>query len=49
MDVASYDEIMHETQALLKILAFADREIEAGDTVPIEEVMAEFGMEATQA
>ena len=49
MDVASYDEIMQETQALLKILAFPDREIEAGDTVPIEEVMAEFGMEAAQA
>ena len=49
VDVASYDEMMHETQTLLKILAFADGEIEAGDTVPIEEVMAEFGVEAAQA
>ena len=49
VDVASYEEMMHETQVLLKILAFADREIEAGQTVPIEEVMAEFGMEAAQA
>jgi len=45
VDVASYEE-MHETQVLLKILAFADKEIEAGETVPIEEVMAEFGVEA---
>jgi prevent-host-death family protein len=49
MDVSSYEEMMHETQTLLKILALADKEIEAGETVPIEEVMAEFGMEAEQA
>ena len=36
VDVASYDEMMQETQALLKLLAIADKEIEAGDTVPIE-------------
>lgn len=48
MDVASYDEMMQETQALLKILAQADSEIEAGDTVPIEDVMQEFGVEAAQ-
>jgi len=48
VDVASYEEMMHETQVLLKILAFADREIEAGQTVPIEEVMAECGVEAAQ-
>jgi prevent-host-death family protein len=49
VDVASYDKMMNETQVLLKILAFADKEIEAGETVPIEEVMAEFDVEATQA
>jgi prevent-host-death family protein len=49
VDVASYDEIMNETQVLLKILAFADKEIEVGETVSIEEVMAEFGVEVTQA
>ena len=49
MDVLSYEELMNETQVLLKILALADKEIEAGETVPIEEVMAEFGVEASQA
>ena len=49
MDVASYDEMMHDTQDLIKVLALADKEIEAGETVPIEEVMAEFGMEAVEA
>jgi prevent-host-death family protein len=49
MDVASYDDLMQETQALLKILAIADKEIETGDTVPIEDVMAEFGVEASKA
>jgi prevent-host-death family protein len=44
MDVASYDDMMQETQVLLKILAHADKEIEAGDTVPIEDVMREFGV-----
>jgi len=34
------------SQALLKILAHADKEIEDGETVPIEDVMAEFGVEA---
>jgi prevent-host-death family protein len=47
VDVASYDE-MHETQALIKILALAEKEIEAGKTVPIEVVMAEFGVEAAR-
>jgi prevent-host-death family protein len=46
MDVASYDEMMHETQALLKVLAHADREIQAGDTIPIEDLMKEYGVEA---
>jgi prevent-host-death family protein len=49
VDVASYDELMQETQALLKVLALAEKEIEAGETVPVEEVMAEFGVEALQA
>lgn len=49
LDVVSYEEMMQETQALLKVLAMADRQIEAGDTVPIEEIMAEFGVEAAQA
>jgi prevent-host-death family protein len=41
VDVASYDEMMHETQVLLKILAFADKEIEAGETIPISEIIKE--------
>jgi prevent-host-death family protein len=49
VDVISYDEMVHETATLLKILSHADREIEAGETVPIEEVMEEFGVEATEA
>jgi prevent-host-death family protein len=49
MDVASYEEMMHETQVLLKVLALTEKEIDAGETVPIEEVMAEFGVEAPQA
>jgi prevent-host-death family protein len=49
VDVASYEAMMLETQALLKLLAMADKDIEDGNTVPIEEVMAEFGVEAVQA
>jgi prevent-host-death family protein len=49
VDVISYEQMMDETQALLKILSLADKEIESGETVPIEEVMAEFGVEAAQA
>jgi prevent-host-death family protein len=49
VDVASYEQMMDETQALLKVLAQADKEVEAGDTIPIEEVMAEFGVEAVEA
>ena len=49
VDVVSYEQMMGETQALLKILALADKEIDAGETVPIEEVMAEYGMEAVEA
>ena len=49
VDVASYDEMTQETQTLLKILALADKEIEAGETVPLEEVLCEFGVEAVEA
>ena len=49
VDVVSYEQMMGETQALLKILALADKEIDAGETVPIEEVMAEYGMGAVEA
>jgi prevent-host-death family protein len=45
MDVRSYEQAQ-ETLALLQILAHADKEIEAGETVPIEDVMEEFGVEA---
>jgi hypothetical protein len=37
---------MDETLALLKVLTLADKEIETGETVPIEEVIKEFGVEA---
>jgi hypothetical protein len=40
---------MQETMSLLKVLALADREIEAGETVPIEDVMTEFGVEGAQS
>jgi prevent-host-death family protein len=49
MDVISYEQMMDETQTLLKTLAHADRQIEAGETLPIEEVMEEFGAEAVEA
>jgi prevent-host-death family protein len=48
VDIASYEQTQ-ETLALLKVLAIADKEIEAGDSVPIEEVMAEYDMEAKRA
>lgn len=38
-DVASYEETQ-ETLALLKLLALGNREIEAGKTKPIENVVA---------
>ncbi len=49
VDVASYEDMMNETQALLKILELTEKEIEAGETVPIEKVMAEFGVETPKA
>jgi prevent-host-death family protein len=48
VDIASYEQTQ-ETLALLKVLALADKEIEAGDSVPIEEVLAEYDMEAKRA
>jgi prevent-host-death family protein len=48
VDIASYEETQ-ETLALLKVLAIADKEIEAGDSVPIEEVMAEYDMATKRA
>jgi hypothetical protein len=44
MDVVSYDEMMEETEKLVRVLALADKEIEAGETVPIEDVMKEYGV-----
>ena len=40
VDVHSYEE-SQETMALLQILAIGEKEIEAGQTYPIEEVIAE--------
>jgi len=48
VDIASYEQTQ-ETLALLKVLAIADKEIEAVDSVPIEEVLAEYDMEAKRA
>jgi prevent-host-death family protein len=45
MDVVSYDDMMQETERLIRVLTLADQEIEAGDTVPIEDVMKEYGVE----
>ena len=49
IDIASYDELMQEARTLVKILDLADKEIAAGDTVPVEEVMKEFGVEGAKA
>jgi prevent-host-death family protein len=43
VDIKSFEE-QQETLALLKLLAIADKEIEAGESIPIEEIMAEFGI-----
>jgi prevent-host-death family protein len=48
VDIASYEQTQ-ETLALLKVLAIADKEIEAGESVPIEEVLAEYDMETKRA
>ena len=39
MDVVSYEEMMDETQALLKILAIGKKQVEAGQTYPLAEVI----------
>jgi prevent-host-death family protein len=49
IDVVTYDELMLETETLVKILAVADKEIEAGATVPIEEIMEEYGVKPEKA
>jgi prevent-host-death family protein len=41
MDIHSYEE-SQETMALLKILAIGNLEIEAGQTFPLSDVIAEF-------
>ena len=43
IDVHSYER-SQETLALLQVLALADKEIEGSESVPIEDVMAEFGL-----
>ena len=48
MDVTSYEQTQ-ETLALLKLLAIADKEIEAGEFVSAEEMMAEYGVKAKRA
>jgi prevent-host-death family protein len=40
VDVHSYEE-SQETMALLRILALGQKEIEAGQTVPLDEVIAD--------
>ena len=47
VDVHSYEQMMDETQTLLKILALTEKEVATGKTIPIEEVMAEFGVESS--
>jgi len=47
VDVRTYEQ-SQETMALLKILAIADKEIESGETVQIEDVMKEFGMKGAR-
>jgi hypothetical protein len=39
---------MNDPQLLLELLALADIEIESGNTIPIEDVMKEFGLETKQ-
>ena len=43
-DVASYEE-MHETLALLKLLALGDREVDDGQVQPIAEAVADLRTE----
>jgi prevent-host-death family protein len=48
LDVRSYEE-MHETLALLKILAISEKEIEHGETAPLKDVLAEYRDEEAKA
>jgi prevent-host-death family protein len=48
IDVASYEQTQ-ETLALLKVLAIADKEIEAGELISADVIAAEYGMKAKQA
>ncbi len=48
VDVHSYEE-MRETLALLKILAIAEKEIGQGETVPLEDLLAEYRNEEAKA
>jgi prevent-host-death family protein len=48
LDVHSYEE-MRETLALLKILAIAEKEIEQGETVPLEDMLAEYRNQEAKA
>lgn len=45
VDVHSYEQ-MRESLALLKLLSQAEKEIEDGNTVLLEDIIAEFGVEA---
>jgi prevent-host-death family protein len=45
IDVHSYEQ-SQETLALLQVLALADREIESGESIPVGDIMAEYGMES---
>ncbi|MGH9590369.1 MAG: type II toxin-antitoxin system Phd/YefM family antitoxin [Terracidiphilus sp.] len=47
MDVSSFDQ-MQETRALLKLLAMAEKEIEAGETFSADEILAEFRKETAR-
>lgn len=47
MDVSSFDQ-MQETSALLKLLAMAEKEIEAGETFSAGEILAEFRKETAR-
>jgi prevent-host-death family protein len=44
VDVRTYEQ-SQETMALIKLLAIADQEIAAGETVPVREVIDEFGLQ----
>jgi prevent-host-death family protein len=46
VDVRSYEE-SQQTLALLKVLALADKEIDAGETKSIEDVLTEFHAETS--